>query len=35
VINKYAGSTKPEQTIKTSKDILADVKKLLNYARVG
>lgn len=35
VIIKYAGSTKREQTIKTSKDILADVKKLLNYARVG
>lgn len=35
VIIKYSGSSIREETIKTSKDILADVKKLLNYARVG
>lgn len=35
VIMKYPGSESREKTIKTSKDILADVKKLLNYARVG
>jgi len=35
VVLKYAGSPVRENTIKTSKDILSDVKKLLNYARVG
>jgi hypothetical protein len=35
VIMQYAGSVLREDTIKTSKDILADLKKLLNYARVG
>ena len=35
VILRYAGSTDRQNTIKTSKDIIADVKKLLNYARVG
>jgi hypothetical protein len=35
VIMQYAGSADRQQTIKTSKDILADLKKLLNYARVG
>ena len=35
VILQYAGSNDRQQTIQTSKDIIADVKKLLNYARVG
>jgi len=35
VILQYAGSTDRQHTIQTSKDIIADVKKLLNYARVG
>lgn len=35
VIMKYKGSKEREQTIITSKNILADLKKLLNYARVG
>ncbi len=35
VILRYAGSADREQTIKTSKDILSDLKKLLNYARIG
>lgn len=35
VIMQYAGAADREHTINTSKDILADIKKLLNYARVG
>lgn len=35
VIMQYEGSELRQDTIATSKDILADVKKLLNYARVG
>ena len=35
VILQYAGSQDRQETIQTSKDIIADVKKLLNYARVG
>ncbi len=35
VILRYAGSANREDTIKTSKDILSDLKKLLNYARIG
>ncbi|NVK24897.1 MAG: hypothetical protein HWE10_08210 [Gammaproteobacteria bacterium] len=35
VILRYKGSLDREQTIQTSKFILADLKKLLNYARVG
>lgn len=35
VILRYPGSTERQQTLKTSKDMLADIKKLLNYARVG
>jgi hypothetical protein len=35
VILRYAGTTNREETIKTSKDILSDLKKLLNYARIG
>jgi len=34
-IMRYKGSIEREQTIKISKFILADLKKLLNYARVG
>ena len=34
-ILKYAGSSDRQKTIQTSKDIIADVKKLLNYARIG
>ncbi|MDA8621681.1 transmembrane cytochrome oxidase associated protein [Psychrosphaera sp.] len=35
VILKYPGSQTREITIRTSKDILSDLKKLLNYARIG
>lgn len=35
VILQYKGSVIREDTINTSKDILVDIKKLLNYARVG
>jgi hypothetical protein len=35
VVLKYAGNPLRENTISTSKDILLDIKKLLNYARVG
>ncbi|GAB3000994.1 hypothetical protein [Psychrosphaera aestuarii] len=35
VILRYQGSADRDNTIKTSKDILSDLKKLLNYARMG
>lgn len=35
VILRYLGSTDRHQTIATGKAILADLKRLLNYARVG
>lgn len=35
VIMQYKGSTERDETIQTSKDLLADIKKLLKYARVG
>lgn len=35
VIMQYPGTADRQHTIKTSKYILADLKKLLNYARVG
>lgn len=35
VIMQYAGTADRQHTIQTSKHILADLKKLLNYARVG
>ena len=34
-IMKYKGSLSRDKTIETSKHILADIKKLLKYARVG
>lgn len=35
VIMQYPGSESRDETIQTSKDLLADIKKLLKYARVG
>lgn len=35
VIMQYPGKADRQHTIQTSKHILADLKKLLNYARVG
>jgi hypothetical protein len=35
VILQYKGGDNREATVQVSKDILADVKKLLNYARIG
>lgn len=35
VIMQYPGSDNRDKTIQTSKDLLADIKKLLKYARIG
>lgn len=35
VVLKYSASEQRDETIKTSKFILSDIKKLLKYARVG